>query len=161
MLPAQHLTLRPFCESDAAVIEPWLQEPGLSLPPGLARRIWARRLVADRGILARVGVVKGVVLGFGRLDCGPDRVAELTLVVAPGHRRQGLGRQVLEGLLTEARGRGICRVQAMVDPGNRQALEFFAGQSFEQESGHGVGARLRLVRLVHAGDHREPLEIEV
>ena len=161
MPPDQHLTLRPFCESDAAVIEPWLQEPALSLPPGLARRVWARRMVADRGILARVGVVGGIVLGFCRLDCGPDRVAELTLVVAPGHRRQGLGRKMLEGLLVEARRRGIWRVHAMVDPGNREALEFFVDQSFEQEGGDGVGSRLRLVRLVHAGDHREPLEIEV
>lgn len=155
------MTLRPFCESDAGVIEPWLQGPGLSLPPGQARILWARRLVSDRGILARVGLVDGTILAFGRLDCGPDRVAELTLVVAPGHRRRGFGRQVLDGLLIEARRRGIWRVHAMVDPGNREALEFFADQAFEQDGGDGIAGRLRLVRLVHAGDHREPLEIEV
>lgn len=152
------LTLRPFVLTDAATIEPWLSSPGLSRPAGRASREWPQRLLADRRIVACIAESHGRQVGFVRLDCGPDRVAEITLVVAPGCRRRGLGRAMFAAALVEARRRGVHSLVAAVDRGNAPALGFFADLGFETD---GVfGERARMLRVVHGGDHQPPLEVE-
>jgi hypothetical protein len=48
---------------------------------------------------------------------------------------------------------------ASVDIGNDPALQFFAELGFAADGP--VGDRLRLSRMVHAGDHQTPLDLEV
>jgi GNAT superfamily N-acetyltransferase len=156
---AATLRLRPFCLTDAGVVEPWLTGPGLSLPCGSARREWPQRLLADARIVAQIAERDGTQVGFVRLDCGPDRVAEVTLVIAPGCRRQGLGKAMFSAALKEARRLHLRMLLAIVDLGNQPALDFFAEQGFLCQ-GH-VSNRLRLARLVHAGDHARPLDIDL
>lgn len=153
------VTLRPFALSDAAAVEPWLSAPGLSLPAGRASREWPERLIADARIAAGIAEAQGRRVGFVRLDCGPDHVAEITMVVAPECRRRGHGRLMFEAALREARRRGIRQLVAAVDIMNEPALEFFASLGFEGDGR--VGERLRLVRMVHAGHHQPPLDVDL
>src|SRR5262245_48859278 len=74
------LQLRPFALHDVRVVEGWLCGNGLSLPAGLLRHEWPQRLLADPRIVAQIATVAGREVGFVRLDCGPDQVAEVTLV---------------------------------------------------------------------------------
>lgn len=150
--------VRPFRLDDAERVEPWLQAPGLSLPGGSARATWPVRLLADGRIVARVAESGGACLGFFRLDCGPDRMAEITLVVAPEWRRRGLGQRILAAALRTAQQVGVGVVVALVDAANPAALAFFAAAGFADEGM--VGGRHRLVRWLH-GRAGLPLDIEV
>jgi ribosomal protein S18 acetylase RimI-like enzyme len=151
------VTLRPFVLTDAATVEPWLSSPGLSRPAGRASHEWPQRLLADARIVASIAERDGRCIGFVRLDCGPDHIAEITLVVAPECRRRGHGGQMFAAALAEARRRLIRRLVAVVDVGNGPALEFFGELGFESDGP--LGDRLRLSRVVHAGDHQPPLEV--
>lgn len=152
------LRLRPFAAVDAVAVTPWLAGPGLSLPPGPAARDWGARMVGDPRVAAWMVELDGAACGFLRLDIGPDRIAELTIVVAPGHRRRGIGSRALARLVEEARGRGLHRLQAMVEPGHAEAMEFLVEQGFEATVGH-VAGRVRLDLLLHAARGDAPLEI--
>jgi ribosomal protein S18 acetylase RimI-like enzyme len=132
--------------------------PGLSLPAGRASREWPRRLLADARIAASIAEANGCQIGFVRLDCGPDHIAEITMVVAPECRRRGHGRQMFAAALQVARRRDVRRMVAVVDRGNDPALQFFFELGFEIDGA--VGDRLRLSRVVHAGDHQRPLVVE-
>lgn len=156
--PARSLSLRPFVLADARAVEPWLDAPGLSLPGGLLRREWPARLLADARIVARIAVANGRRVGFVRFDCGPDRIAEVTLVVAPELRRAGLGRAMFAAALQKARALGLRGLIASIDRCNGAALAFFADQGFVVDGV--VGDRIRMHRFVHAGDHQRPLDIE-
>lgn len=156
---AHNLSLRPFRLTDADAIEPWLSAPGLSLPAGAARRDWPARLLADGRIVLQVGESDGRQIGLVRLDCGPDRVAEITLVIAPESRRCGLGRAMLQGAIRHARALGLVQLVASIDLGNTVALEFFQDMGFVARGV--VANRLRLVREVHAGVGQPPIEIEI
>jgi ribosomal protein S18 acetylase RimI-like enzyme len=151
------MILRPFALADARPIERWLVGPGLSVPAGEASRQWPHRLLEDSRIVSRIAEIGGLRVGFLRLDCGPDHIAELTLVVAPECRRLGHGSEILEAALNCARQRGVRRLDANVDLGNQPALLFFLEHGFER--GPLVGDRVRLSRLVHASEHQKPLDI--
>lgn len=157
MLDLVPLRLRPFALADARAVEPWLVGPGLSLPAGRARVDWPERLLADARIRAQVAERGERRVGFVRLDCGPDRVAEMTLVIAPDCRRQGLGRSMFLAALQEARRLGLWRLVAIVDSGNQAALSFFGDVGFTRDGM--VGDRVRLLRIVHAGGR--PLDISL
>ncbi len=150
-------SLRPFVLADAGAVEPWLDGPGLSLPPGQARRQWPHRLLADARIVALVAEAHGRRIGFVRLDCGPDRVAEVTLVVAPGCRRYGFGSAMFQAALHRARRLGLRALVACIDIANEPALSFFADQGFQRDGM--VGDRIRMRRLVHVSEQAQPLDI--
>ncbi len=149
--------LRPFDVGDAALVGTWLDGPGVSLPPGDLADRWALRLVRDPRIAAFVAVCGGVAVGFGRLDIGPDRVAELTLAVDPAVRRQGHGLRLLGMLLEEGRRRSLRRLQAIVDLDNRPALALFAALGFEEAAVDGQA--VCFVRQLHETG-RQALEID-
>lgn len=150
--------LRPFELADACQVEPWLTGRGLSIPAGRASRDWPERLLADPRIAAGIAEQNGRAVGFVRLDCGPDLIADVTLVVAPGHRRRGHGRAMFDAVLRQARRRGIRGFLAHVDLGNLAAIEFFRALGFDDDGV--LGDRLRMVRLVHQGPQQAPLDIE-
>jgi len=152
------LRLRPFALADAKAIESWLDGPGLSVPAGRLRSQWPARLLADTRIRASIAVSRGKRLGCVRLDCGPDQIAEMTLVVAPGARRSGCGSAMFVAALHQARRLGLRALIACIDLANQPALAFFAAQGFVQDGM--VGDRIRMRRLVHAGVHSAPLDIE-
>jgi len=151
------LQLRPFELADAEFVAPWLSGPGLSLPRGSSA--WPERLLRDARIVALVAHTGGGPTGLVRLDCGPDGIAEITLVVAPEHRRGGRGRKMFEQALVRARDVGMRRLVAYIDIANQAALGFFAELGFESR---GVtGSRIRMDRIVHAGGRAAPLDVNV
>jgi len=151
------IRLRPFGLLDATTVASWLDGPGLGVPAGPVGSRWAERLIADARVCAWVAVAGNEPVAFVRLDVGPDRVAELTLAVAPRRRRTGIGTTVLGMALHQANALRVRRVHAIVDAANGPALAFFAECGFEED---GVpGAARRFVRWIHDGD-REALEIE-
>ena len=155
------LRFRPFRAADAAILGPWLRDAGLLVPPGTEDGSWVQRILEDPRILVRAAYLSDASsdpVGFFRLDLAPDRVAELTLIVSPDHRRQGVGRQLLSSLLTDARQLGLRGLLAMVDEDNRVAQSFFLGKGFEDTGIHMPGFR-QLSRVVHGAGSQPPLEI--
>ena len=156
-MPAVQVSLRPFRLEDAATVAPWLVGPGLGLPPGALKKQWAQRMVADARVDAWVVFVRAEPVAFVRLDVGPDRVAELTLAVAPRWQRRGIGTATLQHVMAQARKRHIRRLHAVVDLANAPALAFFGRSGFEDAAR--TGETIRFVRWLHEAS-REVLEIE-
>ncbi len=149
--------LRPFGLADAGLVATWLDGPGLGLPAGPVGSRWAERMVADPSVAAWMVVESGQPRGFVRLDIGPDRIAELTIAIAPGRRRCGLGTAAVQLVLGQAQRLRLRRLQAVVDPANGAALQFFAEGGFDEVA---APSRSRLfVRWIHERD-RQVLEIE-
>lgn len=151
------LALRPFTVADAPVVGPWLDGPGVSLPPSGMAASWASRMVTDPRVRAWVLERDGVPVAFVRLDIGPDRVAELTIAVDARQRRAGVGARALDLVLMQAQSLRVRRVQAIVDAGNQPAQAFFAKAGFEE--GATDGSATTFVRWIHEADLRV-LEIE-
>ncbi len=150
------LQMRPFELADAEFVTPWLGESGLSAPP--KNSAWPERLLRDDRILAMVAHASGVPAGLVRLDCGPDGIAEITIVVAPDLRRGGHGGLMFQRALLRAREVGMRRLVAYIDIANAAALAFFGEQGFESR---GVtGSRIRMDRIVHHSDRAAPLDVE-
>jgi RimJ/RimL family protein N-acetyltransferase len=151
------LSLRPFTVADAPVVGAWLDGPGVSLPPSGMAAKWAARLVGDPRVRAWVLLADARPAAFVRLDIGPDRVAELTIAVAVGHRRRGLGAAALEMVLAQAKALRVRRVQAIVDAANQAAQAFFTKAGFEE--GSADSGSTTFLRWIHEADVRV-LELE-
>lgn len=63
-----------------------------------------------------------------------DHVGEIRLVVHPGHRGAGLGRQLARHALREAVGRGLSKVQVEVVADQEPLLAMFTGLGFTGEA---------------------------
>ena len=75
----------------------------------------------------------------GRLSVGRDshpasaHVADLGLMVARDHRRQGIGRALLEAAVEWARTRGLAEPELHVFPYNEPAIRLYESFGFERE----------------------------
>ncbi len=153
------LHLRHLEAEDVPTLAAWLLDAGLQVPPGAADGSWAEKMLADPRVVCVTAYRKGgPPEGFFRLDVGPDRVAELTLIVAPRRRRRGIGSYLLQAALQVARNQGLRRILALVDDDNQPALEFFLEHGFE-ETGQYLAGYVHLSRYVHGADSQPPLEI--
>lgn len=156
---SQALLIRPFAAEDAELLGAWLTAVGLGVPSAIATETWANRMITDPHISCWAAHDRmGKVLGFFRLDTGPDLQSEITLIVAPGQRRSGIGRRLLDEALDQARSRGICKIRAVVNETNAAALEFFDAAGFSP-NGHNTPGNIHLHRLLHRADRQPPLEI--
>lgn len=153
------LAFRPFKTADAPLLGAWLAAVGLGVPPGVKVVSWADRLIQDPNISCWVAERGRHAAGFFRLDSGPDQQAELTLIVAPGCRRAGIGRRILEEALSQARARGLRKILAVVTHSNEDALAFFQDAGFDRSEVHST-QHVHLHRLVHRGERQPPLEIQ-
>lgn len=126
------MQLRPLAPRDLRLIAPWLHAAGLGVPAGVCHKSWGERLASDQGIVCRVAVARGGTVGFFRLDLAPDRTAEVTVCVAPARRRRGLGRQLLDAAMAEARERGMRHVVAAVRTDNTAGRAFFVAAGFAE-----------------------------
>ena len=64
--------------------------------------------------------------GFGFVD---ERTPELTIAVVPARRGRGLGKELIEALLEQARREGVERLSLSVEPGSTQE-QFYARFGF-------------------------------
>jgi RimJ/RimL family protein N-acetyltransferase len=75
----------------------------------------------------------------GRLSLSRDphpashHVADVGLMVAESHRRQGIGKRLLEEAVTWARSVGIRKLELHVFPWNESALRLYESFGFERE----------------------------
>lgn len=54
------------------------------------------------------------------------------VVVDSGHRGQGIGQRLLEGIAAWAQGQGATRLQLLADLENKPALDFYRGNGWQQ-----------------------------
>ena len=153
--PGAPLTIRPFATADGPMLEEWLEECGLTVPEAG----WEERITSDPRILCLVGCLSGDrPCAFVRLDIGPDRTAEITLITAANARRHGVGTRLLAAALGCSRDLGVRRLLAVVDENNRAAQAFFASQGFEG-TGVWIPGYVQMARVVHGAGSQPPLEI--
>ena len=75
----------------------------------------------------------------GRLSIARDQhpasyhVADLGMMVAPGYRRQGIGRALLETAVEWARESGVQKLELHVFPHNEPAIRLYESYGFERE----------------------------
>jgi len=83
----------------------------------------------DHPIGARRGIDAFAIMHFG------DEVAHLNLLaVAPEHRRQGLGRQLMDWLTATAVAAGVFRIDLELRTQNEPARAFYESLGFGRES---------------------------
>ena len=88
---------------------------------------------------AAVFVAEGPDGIVGRLSLGRDphpasfHVADLGLMVAADHRRQGIGRALLERAVKWARANGVAKLELHVFPHNRPAIALYERFGFVRE----------------------------
>jgi GNAT superfamily N-acetyltransferase len=91
----------------------------------------------------RVAVCGGVVVGFASIELRGEAFELIDLFVDPDHRRSGIGRALVEDLVTIAIGAGVTRID--VD-GNHHALDFYRAVDFsevgEVRLAHGTAIRM-------------------
>lgn len=74
--------------------------------------------------------------GYGIMDAGGEEAHICNVSVAEGHQRQGIGRFLMEALLSRAKGRGAKGAYLEVRPSNLRAQVFYRALGF-----HHAGTR--------------------
>src|SRR3954467_8680940 len=127
--------IRPARLADAEAIFPLLQQFATSYQPDRIafEQHYPRLLAADHADLLVAEVAEQVVgyaLAFRLLTLYANGiVVELQeLMVAPEHRRQGIGRRLVEGIVEKAQAAGA--VEVTVPP--RRARDFYLPLGFEE-----------------------------
>jgi ribosomal protein S18 acetylase RimI-like enzyme len=80
--------------------------------------------------------------GYGFVD---EETPELTIAIVPSRRGRGLGRELLEALLAQAREEGFERISLSVEPDN-DAIHLYEQHGFAK-TGDRAGARVMLATL--------------
>lgn len=97
---------------------------------------------AGRG-LRLVAEHEGAIVGCGQLRRWQEGAEIADLVVAGPYRGRGIGRQLIEALLQEARSLGVPTVEIGAEAGNRRALALYRRLGFVYQ---------RAVRVALNGD---------
>lgn len=87
---------------------------------------------AGEGWLARRAGPEGEAAGFLAARIAADECEILNLVVAPVHRRQGIGRRLVEQALAAARAGGARRCWLEVRASNAGAMAFYESLGFRR-----------------------------
>ena len=118
-------------EDESAVIALW-EAAGLTRPWNDPGRDFERALAVPNAavlILATAdAVVASVMVGYDG-----HRGWVYYLAVAPGHRRGGLGRRLMDAAETWLRRRGAPKIQLMVREDNVEALGFYEALGLERQ----------------------------
>ncbi len=73
------------------------------------------------------------IAAFAMMHFGDDTAHLNLLAVAPTHRRQGLGRQLVDWLCASALEAGLARITLELRTTNADALAFYAALGFERQ----------------------------
>ena len=94
---------------------------------------WSKGIFGDClriGYCCRVAEWDGRLGGYAILSVGAGESHLLNLCVAPDHRRRGLGRSMLDGVLVDARLLGAGRLFLEVRPSNEPAIALYRANGF-------------------------------
>ena len=134
--------IRELTESDAPALQDFL----VAMPPedrtfffwNVDDPTLAKRWTGDGRRRSRAAFdPHGRMLAFTSLQPGVDwssHVVDLVLAVAPGQRRQGLGKLLARTMLIEALERGFKKVTVMIAADNTGAINMFRGLGFDGEA---------------------------
>lgn len=95
--------------------------------------LWCRDF-ADTSIVARApqGALAGFITGYRRAEA-PDVYFVWQVAVAPGFRRRGLARTMLDHAVLRMRSNGVRYVETTVTPDNKASMRLF--ESFAEANG--------------------------
>ena len=126
-----------------------LERAGFAAPEQWSERSWLGELLGEnRKILIARGEQTLGVISFGVVG----ELADLhRLVVAPGHRRRGIGTELVQAGLRLVRGQGVRAVILEVDYRNEPAIALYQEIGFEQlaarENYYGPGRHALILKL--------------
>ena len=137
------VTLRPATMADADRLLAWRNDPetranswNTHAVTKEAHEQWLRRAVETPGVHGKyvfIAEADGQPVGTGRLEWTPGvHGIEVSLMVAPEHRRRGYGTAILCALRTEVAQRGWARARlvAAIKPGNVASIGTFIKAGF-------------------------------
>jgi ribosomal protein S18 acetylase RimI-like enzyme len=128
-MTAPAVTFRPATEGDHAHWSRLIREWWDDRPPRL-ERLWFRHFAATT-IVGETDAGRPVALAVALPSATfPGRGVLWGVVVAPGLRRQGIGRGVVEAAVAALGGAGVGPVEATVWPGNRIGVRFLEALGF-------------------------------
>ena len=133
MAPSADPYFRAFRTRDLDAVGPWLRDAGWGVPESMSHKVWGQRVEQDPRIVCRVACLGNQAVGLYRLDLAPDHDAELTIVVAPGSRRRGIGLAILAAAQHQARQLELRGIVALVQRDNWPGRHFFAKAGFVSE----------------------------
>ena len=123
------LTLRPLTAADISAVEPWFDDE--ETRHWLGGRDWPRKSLRlagpDRHEL--LALLAGAPVGMVDVEIEHGRAA-FAVVIAPGSRRQGLGRQMVEACIALPAFAGIAEWFAGVERGNTASRQLLEGIGF-------------------------------
>ncbi|MES2210502.1 MAG: GNAT family N-acetyltransferase [Chloroflexota bacterium] len=118
----------------AAVVDDWWDGKVLQ---SLLPRLWFRHFAGTSWIAEiddRHGSrrVVGFLVGYRSPD-NPALGVIQAVGVAPNHRRNGLGRALVDAFMRDMRAAGAVRVETLTWPGNRRSVSFLAAIGFRPD----------------------------
>ena len=134
--PADAAALVQLAREVGAEPEGWLISTSEWRGAGDERRYLRSLRRSQDAVVFVVEASEGIV---GRLSVGRDphpasaHVADLGLMVAKGHRRQGIGRALLERAVDWARRAGVSKLELHVFPHNEPAIQLYEAFGFRRE----------------------------
>jgi RimJ/RimL family protein N-acetyltransferase len=134
--PADAIALVRLAREVGAEPEGWLISTSEWRGAGEERR-YLRSLRRSRDAAVFVAETPKAIVG--RLSVGRDphpasaHVADLGLMVAKGHRRQGIGRALLEQAVDWARRVSVSKLELHVFPHNEPAIQLYEAFGFRRE----------------------------
>jgi ribosomal protein S18 acetylase RimI-like enzyme len=103
----------------------------------LVGRTWFRHFAGTSHLAEdAAGAPLGFVLGFVS-PSRPDEAVLHLVAVEPNHRRQGLGRRLVDAFAADAMAAGARTIRAVAWPDDRPAVLFFRAIGFRAEEGPG------------------------
>jgi len=135
------LTIRAFRpEDEAAVIDLW-RRCGLVVPHNDPHKDILRKSKV-RPDLFRVGELDGAIVAVVMAGYEGHRGWINYLAVSPGHRKQGLGRQMMDDAERLLRAEGCPKINLQVRRTNTDVIAFYKAIGFLEDNAVSLGKRL-------------------
>ena len=101
----------------------------------------ALRLLLSEDAVGFICEADGKVVAYGGMLIAVDEGQVTNVAVHPAHRRQGLGRRIVEAFVKEARRRGLVQISLEVRASNIAAIRLYEEMGFRT-----AGVRKRFYR---------------
>jgi ribosomal protein S18 acetylase RimI-like enzyme len=124
-------TIRPYRGEDESLLFTLARE-AFGEQPAWNDRATLTGLETDTVFVAEL---EGDQAGYVALRREGDAVRIEQLLVSPRHEHEGIGRQLVDYAEGFAISQGAVRLQIVVEPDNRRALDFYERRSFSRASG--------------------------
>jgi [ribosomal protein S18]-alanine N-acetyltransferase len=92
--------------------------------------IYAQEIEREIGCVEVAEAGDGTIVGVFCIWCVADEAHLMRIATAPGHRRQGIGRELLDAAFDRARRAGCDHMTLEVAAGNRAAIDLYVAAGF-------------------------------